>query len=103
MANVYATDFFALAESDFGRSVAPSWSARQGAAVPSFVQDEDASQDLPELIPGVRVAHARFGSGMISDVTGSGKDAKVTVDFDDESVGRKRLVIAFAGLQRGVE
>jgi hypothetical protein len=28
---------------------------------------------------------------------------KVTVDFDDESVGRKRLVVAYAGLERGWE
>jgi hypothetical protein len=27
----------------------------------------------------------------------------VTVDFDDEGIGRKRLVIAFAGLERGFE
>ena len=25
----------------------------------------------------------------------------VTVDFDDEAIGRKRLVVAFAGLERG--
>ncbi len=78
----------------------PTWSPRE-AAVPSFAAEEDASQDLPAFIKGERVQHGRFGSGTISDVSGSGKDAKVTVDFDDEEVGRKRLVIAFAGLQRG--
>ena len=77
-----------------------SWSPREGAT-PSFIADEEASQDLPNFVRGERVAHGRFGSGTISDVSGSGKDAKVTVDFDDEEVGRKRLVIAFAGLQRG--
>ena len=25
---------------------------------------------------------------------------KVTVDFDDETIGRKRLVVAYAGLER---
>ncbi|MEX2182575.1 MAG: UvrD-helicase domain-containing protein [Gemmatimonadaceae bacterium] len=87
----------------FARPSAPSWSGRAGSAVPSFVQDEDASQDLPDFVPGVRVTHARFGSGTIAEVGGSGKEAKATVDFDDECVGRKRLVIAFAGLQRGVD
>jgi hypothetical protein len=36
-------------------------------------------------------------------LTGAGREAKVTVDFDDEAVGRKRLVIAFAGLSRGID
>jgi DNA helicase-2/ATP-dependent DNA helicase PcrA len=47
------------------------------------------------------VKHPRFGAGTIVDVNGSGRDAKVTVDFDDEAVGEKRLVIAYAGLERG--
>ena len=67
------------------------------------MQDEDASQDLPRFVIGERVSHARFGSGSISEVSGAGKEAKVTVDFDDESIGRKRLVIAFAGLERGFD
>ncbi len=91
-----------LAAPSYSRTSKPSWSPRE-ASVPSFVADEEASQDLPQYIKGERVSHNRFGSGTISDVTGSGKDAKVTVDFDDEAVGRKRLVIAFAGLQRGFD
>jgi len=89
-------------EPSFG-SGRKSWSPRQGASVSSIVQDEDASQDLPRFIAGERVSHARFGSGTISEVSGAGKEAKVTVDFDDESIGRKRLVIAFAGLARGFD
>jgi DNA helicase-2/ATP-dependent DNA helicase PcrA len=64
---------------------------------------EDESQDLPAFRRGERVAHDRFGTGTIADVTGTGREAKVTVDFDDESIGRKRLVIAFAGLSRAVD
>jgi DNA helicase-2/ATP-dependent DNA helicase PcrA len=78
------------------------WSPRE-SDVPSFVSDEESSQDLPRFIVGERVSHGRFGSGTIAEVSGAGKDAKVTVDFDDEAVGRKRLVIAFAGLQRGFD
>jgi DNA helicase-2/ATP-dependent DNA helicase PcrA len=81
----------------------PAWSPRAGERVSSFIQDEDASQDAPSFVPGERVSHAKFGSGAIADVSGTGKDAKVTVDFDDESVGRKRLVIAFAGLTRAFD
>jgi len=88
----------------FGRAGRSSWSPHEeGATVPSFVEDEEASQDLPSYVEGERVQHARFGSGTIAAVGGSGKDSKVTVDFDDEEVGRKRLVIAFAGLRRGID
>ena len=89
-------------ESASARRAAPRWAPRGGERVPSFVEEE-ASQDLPAFILGERVRHGRFGSGTIAEVSGSGKDAKVTVDFDDETVGRKRLVIAFAGLERGFD
>ena len=68
---------------------------------PSWDPDVDASQDEPAFVVGVRVRHPRFGAGTITDVSGSGRNAKVTVDFEDESVGQKRLVIAYAGLERG--
>ncbi len=87
---------------EFGRLKPPSWSPREGS-VPSFVADEESSQDLPAFTKGERVSHAKFGSGTIAEVSGAGKDAKVTVDFDDEAIGRKRLVIAFAGLTRAFE
>jgi DNA helicase-2/ATP-dependent DNA helicase PcrA len=63
--------------------------------------DAEMSQDLPRFVKGERVKHSRFGTGTIAELTGVGKDTKVTVDFDDESVGRKRLVVAYAGLERG--
>ena len=48
--------------------------------------------------------HTKFGSR--HDGRDGGRraaTAKVTVDFDDETVGRKRLVVAFAGLERGFD
>lgn len=60
---------------------------------------EDESQDQPRFAKGERVRHARFGSGTIVELGGVGKEAKVTIDFDDEAIGRKRLVVAYAGLQ----
>ena len=88
-----------------GRSVMPHASAatrRPGARV-SFAPDTDvdASQDAPRFVKGERVRHSRFGSGTIAELSGVGRDTKVTIDFDDESVGRKRLVVAYAGLERG--
>jgi DNA helicase-2/ATP-dependent DNA helicase PcrA len=65
--------------------------------------DEEASQDLPRFVKGERVRHARFGEGAVVELSGAGREAKVTIDFDDETVGRKRLVVAYAGLERGWE
>ncbi|HTI64248.1 MAG TPA: UvrD-helicase domain-containing protein [Gemmatimonadaceae bacterium] len=62
---------------------------------------EDESQDAPIFAVGARVKHRKFGSGTIAELSGTGRDAKVRVDFDDESVGRKTLVIAQANLERG--
>src|SRR4051812_21825831 len=59
-----------------------------------YFPDEEASQDVPSYVIGSRVKHRKFGSGTIADLAGSGRDAKVKVDFDDESVGRKTLVVA---------
>ena len=64
---------------------------------------EDESQDMPDFRPGERVRHAKFGSGTIAELTGSGRDLKVRIDFDDEDVGRKTLVLAQAKLERGLE
>jgi len=55
------------------------------------------------IAAGARVRHRKFGSGTIADVVGTGRDAKVRVDFDDETIGRKTLVIAQANLERGDE
>ena len=75
-----------------------SWTRNPARERP--VELEDLSQDMPAFVAGERVRHRTFGSGRIADASGSGRDAKVTVDFDDEAIGRKRLVIAFAGLER---
>jgi len=88
-----------------GRSVMPHPSAatrRPGARV-SFAADTDVevSQDAPRFVKGERVRHGRFGSGTIAELSGVGRDTKVTIDFDADAVGRKRLVVAYAGLERG--
>ncbi len=62
--------------------------------------DVEASQDAPRFVKGERVRHSRFGAGTIAELTGTGRDMKVTVDFDDDTIGRKRLVVQYAGLER---
>jgi DNA helicase-2/ATP-dependent DNA helicase PcrA len=76
---------------------------RPSAAREHPVELDELSQDLPAFVKGERVRHKSFGSGTIAELAGAGRDTKVTVDFDDEGVGRKRLVVAFAGLERGCD
>jgi len=76
---------------------------RRDASRERAVHIDEMSQDVPAFVQGERVKHKTFGSGTISAMAGAGRDAKVTVDFDDENVGRKRLVVAFAGLERGFD
>ncbi len=69
----------------------------RGSAVPP---EAEASQDSPRYVKGERVRHRRFGSGTIQGLTGTGRDLKVSVAFDDEEVGVKQLLVAYAGLER---
>jgi DNA helicase-2/ATP-dependent DNA helicase PcrA len=64
---------------------------------------EEASQDSPRYVKGERVKHRRFGSGTIQGLTGTGRDLKVSVAFDDAEVGVKQLLVAYAGLERDWE
>jgi len=67
-------------------------------------QDEgldDLNQDSPRFVRGERVLHPTFGSGSVLEISGFGRDVKVTVDFD--SVGRKKLLVRYAGLERDFE
>jgi DNA helicase II / ATP-dependent DNA helicase PcrA len=61
---------------------------------------EEASQDTPRYVKGERVRHRRFGSGTIQGLTGTGRDLKVSVAFDDAEIGVKQLLVAYAGLER---
>jgi DNA helicase-2/ATP-dependent DNA helicase PcrA len=60
----------------------------------------DASDDAPRYAVGERVKHRRFGAGTIRTVAGRGRDLKVAVEFDDETVGLKQLLAMYAGLER---
>ena len=63
--------------------------------------DESLNQDLPRLVKGERVLHDTFGSGSIGEITGFGRDLKVVVNFD--TVGKKKLLVRYAGLRRDFE
>jgi DNA helicase-2/ATP-dependent DNA helicase PcrA len=83
----------------------PSAAARRpGSPVSGFAPSaapEHESQDAAIFRIGARVKHRKFGTGTIAELSGAGRDAKVKIDFDDEMVGRKTLVVAQANLERG--
>ena len=56
-------------------------------------------QETPGLRVGQNVTHAKFGTGIVTDIEGSGAHARVQVNFDD--AGSKWLVLAYANLQPG--
>jgi ATP-dependent DNA helicase UvrD/PcrA len=76
-----------------------------GGDTTSFDPDPDfdlsMDQDLPRFVKGERVVHGTFGPGKIGEVSGFGRDLRVTVHF--ESAGSKRLLVRYAGLRRDYE
>jgi DNA helicase II / ATP-dependent DNA helicase PcrA len=87
-----------------GRAERSSWRETASTYVPtvrpSESPPEEASQDTPRYVKGERVRHRRFGSGTIQGLIGTGRDLKVSVAFDNEEVGVKQLLVAYAGLER---
>ncbi len=73
---------------------------RREAAPVDFDWETEVSQDAPRYASGERVRHRKFGSGVVRAVTGSGRELKVTVEFDDHEVGTKQLLVAYAALER---
>jgi DNA helicase II / ATP-dependent DNA helicase PcrA len=73
----------------------PDWRAPRVAA-PAEPPDEGSG-----YAAGDRVRHALFGVGTIAEVSGSGRDVKAVIDFDDQSVGRKTIKLAYTRLEPG--
>jgi DNA helicase-2/ATP-dependent DNA helicase PcrA len=66
-------------------------------------EEAEASQDAAVIAVGARVRHRKFGSGVIAELAGAGRDLKAKIDFDDETIGRKTLVVAQANLERDID
>ncbi len=58
-----------------------------------------ATGAAPGYAVGQKVRHAKFGRGTITDMEHQTADLKITVVFDDPSVGRKSLLAKFAKLE----
>jgi DNA helicase-2/ATP-dependent DNA helicase PcrA len=80
--------------------------SRSTAATSPFEGDDGSgvyidytdAQDVPRFVKGERVRHAQFGRGTIRELSGFGQDLKAVIDFDN--VGRKKVVIRYANLQK---
>src|SRR2546423_2227357 len=85
-----------------------AYPARRTYDVPSWrratpIAEAEASQDEPRYVKGERVRHKLFGDGWIAELSGVGREVKAVIDFDDESVGRKTIKLAYTTLERGLE
>ena len=90
----------AAGQGQYGRGYRTSGGFGETAPLPRSPAEEEPSQDSPRFVKGERVRHRRFGGGTIQGLVGTGRDLKVSVAFDDEEVGVKQLLVAYAGLER---
>jgi DNA helicase II / ATP-dependent DNA helicase PcrA len=72
--------------------------ARVEPATDGYVIDYSESQDAPRFIKGERVRHPEFGAGTIRELSGFGMDLKAVIEFDE--IGRKKVVVRYANLQK---
>ncbi len=90
----------AAGQGQYGRGFRSSGSYGAAASLPRGPAEDEPSQDTPRFVKGERVRHRRFGGGTIQGLIGTGRDLKVSVAFDDDEVGVKQLLVAYAGLER---
>ncbi|HEX6588040.1 MAG TPA: 3'-5' exonuclease, partial [Longimicrobiales bacterium] len=56
------------------------------------------ADEMPRFVKGERVRHPQFGGGVIRELSGLGMNMKAVIDFD--AVGRKKVVVRYANLQK---
>jgi DNA helicase-2/ATP-dependent DNA helicase PcrA len=64
---------------------------KTGAAFGSAAPRTDA--EIPDLAPGDRVSHDKYGLGRVVSLEGSGRNAVARIDFGSE--GEKRIILRF--------
>ena len=91
----------------FGRGGSSSGSRKKSGIGGSFGRGNPYSQKKQFTVSsgetldfgvGDRVRHAKFGEGLVTDITHGGRDYEVTVDFDSGET--KKMFASFANLKR---
>ena len=96
--------FAQAGDTGFGQTSWRGFPARRTHDVPAWKRtaEEVAVADSgPGYVTGERIRHKLFGSGRISELSGTGRDVKAVIDFDDAAVGRKTIKLAYTTLEKG--
>jgi DNA helicase II / ATP-dependent DNA helicase PcrA len=80
-----------------GASAGGGWRGEESGGS-DYVVDYSDAQDAPRFVKGERVRHPQFGRGTIRELSGFGSDLKAVIEF--ESIGRKKVVLRYANLQK---
>jgi DNA helicase-2/ATP-dependent DNA helicase PcrA len=86
------------APAPYSHNLAAVFSAGDGAEPEPANEVRVVPDDQEGVGIGVRVRHGKFGVGTIRKIEGTGDEQKVIVWFN--SVGPKKLLVRFAGLER---
>lgn len=82
-----------------GNFTNPRFRAMQKSASPIAVPADFKASPVEDIVPGVTVLHLKFGEGKILNVEGP-KDNKVaTIQFKNDDMPERRIVLKFAKLQ----
>lgn len=91
-------------EVGFGQTSWRGGSTRRTHDVPAWkggMQSTEVAEASPGYVTGERIRHKLFGVGRISELSGTGRDVKAVIDFDDAAVGRKTIKLAYTTLEKG--
>ncbi len=89
-------------ESMFGQTAWRGGPTRRSHEVPAWRGGKPVVEESsPSYSRGERIHHKLFGSGRIEEVSGTGRDVKAVIEFDDTNVGRKTIKLAYTTLEKG--
>lgn len=95
----------AMSRDTFGQSAWRGSPSRLSHEVPAWRGSggfkADTTEETSSYTPGERIRHKLFGGGRIEQLSGTGRDVKAVIEFDDVNVGRKTIKLAYTTLERG--
>ncbi|HZJ01137.1 MAG TPA: 3'-5' exonuclease, partial [Gemmatimonadaceae bacterium] len=91
-------------DTGFGQTMWRGGPSRKTHDVPAWkgaAPQVDAVEPGSGYVTGERIRHKLFGAGKITELSGTGRDVKAVIEFDDAAVGRKTIKLAYTTLERG--